>query len=258
MLQKGAPGKRGEHGHRLRAVLAACSMKSRLAIYDMDKTITRKATYTPFLIHACLRIAPLRILLLPLVLITLAAFAMRLIDRGRLKEWNYVLLIGRGVAPERLEPVVESFADRQIATNILPGARRSIEADREAGRRLVMATASYRLYAAAIAQRLGFDDVIATDTMRDSRGRILAAIDGANCYGLGKLDLIEAWLQREGLERDSLHIRFYSDHVSDHHVHRWADEAVAANADERLLRLAEIEGWDVVDWADRRRAQGRR
>jgi HAD superfamily hydrolase (TIGR01490 family) len=226
-------------------------MKGLLAIYDMDKTVTRKATYTPFLLHAGLRLAPWRMLLLPLVGLTLAAYALRLIDRGRLKECNYALLIGRGVAPERLDPVVESFAERQVATNILPGARRSLAADKAAGRRLVMATASYRLYAAAIARRLGFDDVIATDTMVDSKGRIVARIDGANCYGLGKLDMIEAWLQREGLERDSVHIRFYSDHVSDHHVHRWADEAVAANAHDRLMGLARFEGWEVVDWRDR-------
>ena len=228
-------------------------MKQSLAIYDMDKTITRKATYTPFLLHACRMLAPWRVVLLPLVGLTLLAYALKLIDRGRLKEWNYLLLIGRGVAPGRLEPVVESFAARQIETNMMPGALRSIAADRAAGRRLVMATASYRLYAAAIAQRLGFDDVIATDTQRDSKGRIVARIDGANCYGLGKLDMIEAWLQREGLERDAVHIRFYSDHVSDHHVHRWADEAVAANAHKRLVRLAESEGWDVVDWSDRKK-----
>jgi len=230
-------------------------VKRQLAIYDMDRTITRRATYTPFLIHACLRLAPWRLALLPLVPLTLAAYGLRLIDRGRLKEWNYRILIGRGVAPERLEPVVESFAERQLATNILPGARRSIAGDREAGRRLVMATASYRLYAAVIAARLGFDDVIATDTLRDGRGRIVARIDGANCYGLGKLDMIEAWLQQEGLERDAVHIRFYSDHVSDHYVHRWADEAVAANAHRRLIRLAEAEGWEVVDWNDRKSAQ---
>jgi HAD superfamily phosphoserine phosphatase-like hydrolase len=223
----------------------------------MDKTITRKATYTPFLLHACRALAPWRLLLLPLVGLTLIAYGLRLIDRARLKEWNYLLLIGRGIAPERLEPVVESFAAHQAETNIMPGALRSIAADKAAGRRLVMATASYRLYAAAIARRLGFDDVIATNTMRDSEGRIVARIDGANCYGLGKLDMIEAWLQREGLERGTVHIRFYSDHVSDHHVHRWADEAVAANAHDRLVRLAESEGWEVVDWSDRRAASTR-
>ena len=232
-------------------------MKAQLAIYDMDKTITRRATYTPFLLHAAPRLAPWRLVLLPAVLVTGLAYALKLIDRGRLKELNYRLLIGRGIPAGRLEPVIESFAERQIETNIMPGARRAIAADRAAGRRLVMATASYRLYAAAIARKLGFDDVVATETGLDAEGRVVAKIDGANCYGLAKLDMIEAWLEREGLEREALHIRFYSDHHSDSHVHRWADEPVAANASRRLARLARAEGWEVLDWSDRRRAQRR-
>jgi HAD superfamily hydrolase (TIGR01490 family) len=227
-------------------------MKAQLAIYDMDKTVTRKATFTPFLIHAGLRLAPWRLLLAPFALLASAAYGLGLIDRGRLKEINYRLIVGRGIEAARLERVIESFADAQVATNIMPGARRSIAADRAAGRRLVMATASYRLYAAAIAQRLGFDDVIATETQRDSRGRVLARIDGSNCYGPGKLDMIEAWLQREGLEREAVHIRFYSDHVSDAPVHRWSDEAVAANPHGRLLRVAQAHGWEVLDWSDRK------
>jgi len=222
-----------------------------LAIYDMDKTVTRRPTYGPFLVHAMLRLAPWRALLAPALLITALAYGLRIIDRGRLKEINYRILIGRP-SPGQLEPVVHSFAERQLRTNILAGARARLAEDKAAGRRLVMATASYRLYAAAIAERLGFDDVIATDTLPDERGRIVARIDGANCYGLGKLDMIEAWLQREGLDRSAVHIRFYSDHISDSHVHRWADEAFAANADARLVRLAEAEGWAVLDWTDRR------
>ena len=34
-----------------------------LAIYDMDRTVTRRATYTPFLLHCALRRAPWRLLL---------------------------------------------------------------------------------------------------------------------------------------------------------------------------------------------------
>ncbi len=228
-------------------------MTEALAIYDMDKTVTRKPTFTPFLAYACARLAPWRAILLPIVIITVLAYGLRLVDRGRLKELNYRLLIGRPT-PTALEPVVNGFADRQVATNILPGARARLAEDKAAGRRLVMATASYRLYAAAIAERLGFDDVIATDTLPDSKGRIVARIDGANCYGLGKLDMIEAWLQREGLEREALHIRFYSDHISDSPVHAWSDEAFATNAHDRLVRLAEDEGWEVLDWRDRKRA----
>jgi HAD superfamily phosphoserine phosphatase-like hydrolase len=226
-------------------------MKSQLAIYDMDRTITRRATYTPFLLHAALRLAPWRLALLPLVVLAMLAYVLKLVGRGRLKEINYVLLIGRGIAPGKLEPVIESFADRQIATNIMPGALRSIAADRAAGRRLVMATASYRIYAAAIAERLGFRDVVATETQLDAKGRIIARIDGANCYGDAKLAMIEAWLAREGLTREAVHIRFYSDHISDSVVHRWSDEPVAANAHDRLVRLARSEGWEIHDWSGR-------
>ncbi|HEV2867390.1 MAG TPA: HAD family hydrolase [Allosphingosinicella sp.] len=149
-----------------------------LAIYDMDKTVTRRPTYGYFLLHAALRLAPWRLLLAPALALTGLAYALRLIDRARLKEVNYRLLVGRPT-PERLEPVVQRFAERQLRTNILPGARRRLAKDKAAGRRLVLATASYRLYAAAIAERLGFDDVIATETLPDSSGRIVARIDGA-------------------------------------------------------------------------------
>jgi HAD superfamily hydrolase (TIGR01490 family) len=226
-------------------------MKAQLAIYDMDRTVTRRATYLPFLIHAARRLAPWRLPLLPLAGLLTLAWAFRLIGRERLKEWNYGLLVGRGIAPERLEPVVESFAELTLRTNILPGARTRIAEDREAGRRLVLATASYDLYAAAIGRKLGFDDVIATRTLSDARGRIVARIDGSNCYGLAKRDMVEAWLQREGLSRDAVHVRFYSDHISDAPMHRWSDEAVAANADTRLVRLARAEGWEVVSWKGR-------
>jgi len=217
-------------------------MSATLAIYDMDRTVTRGPTFGPFLWHALWRLAPWRAVLAPLILLATLAYSLKLIDRGRLKEISYRLLVGPA-SPERLEPVVQSFADAQCRTNILAGARERIAQDKAAGRRLVLATASYRLYAAAIA-----------DTHIDAKGRTIAKIDGRNCYGLGKLDMIEAWLQKQGLDRDALHIRFYSDHVSDSHVHRWADEAFATNAHARLIKVARDEGWEVLDWRDRRRA----
>jgi HAD superfamily hydrolase (TIGR01490 family) len=247
------PGGKEPDGQSLRFYVSTGSMKTALAIYDMDRTITRRPTYAAFMWHATTRLAPSRILLAPLVLLTGLFYLLGLIDRGRLKELNFRLLVGR-VAPERLDRVVQGFADRQVETNIMPGARARLAEDKAAGRRLVLATASYRLYAAAIAQRLGFDDVIATDVEYDRQGRTVARIDGVNCYGLGKLDMIEAWLQKQGLERKALHIRFYSDHISDAPVHHWSDEAFAANAHGRLIALAEHEGWEVLDWRDRQQA----
>ena len=194
-----------------------------LAIYDMDRTITRRATYTPFLIHCAREAAPWRLAFAPAVAASMAGYAAKLIDRARLKEINHHLLLGYVRSDAEMKPLVDSFADATIATNIQPGAIRAIARDRAEGRRLVMATASYALYVDAIAERLGFDDVIATKSVRGADGRVMARIDGDNCYGPAKLAMIKDWFATAQIDRG--HIRFYSDHVSDAPVFEWADEA---------------------------------
>ena len=222
---------------------------SDLSIYDMDRTVTRQATYTPFLLHCALRRSPWRLLFLPLVIVSMLAYVGRLIDRARLKEINHRLLLGGRIHARDLQPLVESFADKQAASNIRPGARAAIARDKAEGRRLVLATASYRLYADAIAERLGFDDVIGTGSVIGLDEKVHAKIAGENCYGPAKLRMIADWVEKSGLKGVHGHVRFYSDHVSDAPVHHWSDEPYATNAHDRLVRLAEAEGWEVLDWS---------
>lgn len=221
---------------------------SDLAIYDMDRTVTRRATYTPFLLHCAMRRAPWRLLFLPLVLLSMLIYVAKLIDRARLKEINHRLLIGHWIHPRELQPLVESFADRQVASNIRPGARAAIARDKAEGRRVVMATASYRLYAAAIAERLEFDDVIGTNSVIGLDERVRAKIDGENCYADAKLRMIAGWVEASGLLGRHGHVRFYSDHASDAPAFEWSDEPVAVNPHARLARLAAERGWRVEDW----------
>jgi HAD superfamily hydrolase (TIGR01490 family) len=221
-------------------------MSTDLAIYDMDRTVTRRATYTPFLLHCAVRLEPWRLLLLPLVALSMLAYVAKLIDRGRLKEINHRLLLGHQRSPALLKPLIDGFARATLANNVRPGARAAIARDKAAGRRVVMATASYRLYALAIAESLGFDDCIGTNSVIGIDSRVHAKIDGENCYGPAKLRMIEDWLNAEGVTR--AHVRFYSDHASDAPVFEWADEPVAVNPHDRLRRLAETRGWPVEDW----------
>jgi HAD superfamily hydrolase (TIGR01490 family) len=217
-----------------------------MAIYDLDRTLTRHATYTPFLLHCALRRAPWRLLLIPFVILSMMAYALKLIDRGRLKEINHRLLLGHRRRPHELKPLVDSFAAKTVAGNIRPGAKVAIARDQAEGRRVVMATASYRLYADAIGTLLGFDDVIGTGSIIGLDERVHAKIDGENCYGPAKLRMVTDWLAKSGLTRG--HVRFYSDHASDTPVFEWADEAVAVNPHDRLARLAAERGWTVEDW----------
>ena len=220
-----------------------------LAVYDMDRTVTRRPTYTPFLLHCALRRAPWRLLFLPLVLLSMLTYLAKAIDRAELKQINHRLLLGRTIHPRDLKPLVDSFADRQVATNIRPGARQAIARDRGEGRRVVLATASYRLYANAIAERLGFDDVIATGSIIGLDERVHARIDGENCYADAKMRMIADWVEKSGLLDRHGHVRFYSDHVSDQPAFEWADEPVAVNPHDRLRRLATERGWKVEDWS---------
>jgi len=221
---------------------------SDLAIYDMDRTVTRHATYTPFLLHCAIHRAPWRLIFLPFVILTMLAYVARIIDRGELKEINHRLLLGGTIHPRELQPLVEDFADEQVKSNIRPGALEAIKRDKKQGRRLVLATASYWLYADAIAQRLGFDEVIGTNSIIGLDERVHAKIAGENCYGPAKLRMIANWVEASGLKGAQGHVRFYSDHVSDQPAFEWADEPVAVNPHRKLRRLAEQRDWKIEDW----------
>ncbi|MES2337335.1 MAG: HAD-IB family hydrolase [Pseudomonadota bacterium] len=219
----------------------------RLAIYDLDRTITSVPTWTPFLIHAAVTRAPWRLLLAPVVIAAMLAYRVGRIDRRTLKQGMHRLLVGP-LPPDQAAAVAQSFADRFVVRHIYPAARQRIAADRAAGYRIVIATAAHRFYASRIAAALGIDDVVATEAAIDAHGRVSSRITGANCYGPDKLAMIQAWMAGEGLARDTTHVRFYSDHATDAPTFDWADEAIAVNPHARLRRLAAARGWPILEW----------
>lgn len=220
----------------------------KLALYDMDRTITVRGTYTPFLLHVARNMAPWRLLLAPLVPFVMLAYVLRLISRQRLKEINQSLMIGGKVRRDRLAPYIESYADKVMAHNVYAGALERIAQDKAQGYRLVLATASYRLYVEAIARRLGFEAVIATDHLGQDMDYVRAKIAGENCYDAAKLRMIRNWMAAQGIAREDCHIRAYSDHVSDEPMLSFADEAYATNPHPPLAKLAQEKGWPRFDW----------
>lgn len=218
-----------------------------LSIFDMDKTITRAATFGPFLGYAVPRYRVWRIVFVPLVILTSLGFALKLVSRGRLKEINLSLMMGRRINAATLADISRGFAGFTLAKNSLAGAIARVEAERAEGRRVVLATASYAFYVREIAKLIGVADVIATRTT-DMGSAVSPHIDGENCYGPAKLRMVEDWMTREHIVRTDAHIRFFSDHVSDAPCMDWADEAFATNAHAPLRALATQRGWTMIDW----------
>lgn len=244
-----------------------------MVIYDMDKTITRKATYSAFLLHVARNHAPWRLLFAPLSGLFGLAYLFGGLSRSRLKEWNQRLFIGSRIPLDRLKPHIDSYADTVLADNIQPGALRQIAADREAGCLLMLATASYELYAEPIARRLGFDAVLGTQLVVDGRRQVQSRINGGNCYGEAKLARIKAWRAEHevqanpiaaanadvgvaangagisGSDTGPFHVvRTYSDHVSDVPMLLLGKTPVAVNPHRALQECAQDRGWRIEDW----------
>jgi HAD superfamily hydrolase (TIGR01490 family) len=218
-----------------------------LAVYDMDKTLTYAPTWTPFLVATARANAPWRLGLFPIVAVAGLGYTLRLMGRARLKEIAQRLLLGGNMTEAAAKRAASRFAATVAESGVYAGARDQIAADRAAGYRIVMATASYGFYAEAIGEQLGFDAVIATNVVRQN-GRVRARIDGENCYGPAKLRMIEAWMAEQGIAREDAVIRFYSDHASDAPALEWADVGIAVNPHPPLRAMAALRGWAVEDW----------
>ena len=216
----------------------------RIAIYDMDKTVTYKSTGRPLILYGLNHHQRWRLILTPLLIIVGIGYALKLLDRKQGKALSLRLMFG----PHIPAALIPGFVANTLATNISEGARIQIAHDKAAGYRLVLATASQRVWAEPIAHALGFDAVIASENELGLDGRHTPFLRGDNCYGAEKLRRVKCWLSEQGIARDQAFIRFYSDHVSDAPCLEFADEAFAVNSHKPLRRLAQERGWQVLDW----------
>lgn len=228
-------------GHRYRMPVS----KQAIAIYDLDLTITRVATFTPFLRFVLARM-PWRGLLAPLALPVFAAYGLRIIGRSTLKCALLHLFLGR-VRKAQLELLADGFAAHVDSRYVRVAARARIAADRAAGCRLAVATASAGFYVRPLARRLGFDDVLATEIPYASDGRLQLWPAPENCYAHAKQRRIGAYCAQHGA-RDGLEVRFYSDHPSDAPAFEAADWPVAVSPKPRFAHAALQRGWSVETW----------
>lgn len=218
----------------------------RVALYDLDRTVTRAPTFTPFLVHMAASGNPVRLLGLPLWVLAMLGYKAKFYGRKPLKQFGLRLLVGRVVRSPALQPRIDRFVARQLARNIQPGALAQIAADRADGVRCVLVTAAPEIYAGAMAEALGFEACIATRHCRDGRGNLLNTIDGENNYAGEKVGRVEEWLAAQGLTRANVHFTAYTDHASDAPILDFADVGVLVGRYAQPQR-----GWAQVDWSGR-------
>ena len=79
-------------------------------------------------------------------------------------------------------------------------------------------------------------------------GRYTGELTGIPTYKEGKIAALEAWLRSQGTEATTVH--FYSDSINDRPLLEQADQAFVVDPDPSLAKLANDQGWPVVQFAD--------
>ena len=213
------------------------------AIFDLDHTITRRDTYLHFLISYLFRHPEhmLRCMWLPFAV---AVHKLKIRDNSWLKQM-FLQAVAGGAERAELREWVQEFVERILAKEIRPGAMNTIRRHRSSGHHLLMATASLDFYVEELGRRLGFDAVICTRSAWDAKERLTGSLDGDNCYGTVKLELVNEYFGREPGQWYTLG---YSDHHSDLPLLSWVDEAIAVNPSDKLFEIARRQGYEIQDW----------
>jgi phosphatidylglycerophosphatase C len=162
-----------------------------LAAFDLDGTLTRRDTLTPFLLRAIGANRTSRAILASSLPLARAAAL-----RGPHRDIAKAALLRRVLGGLPLAPLAEaaeSFADHVVASGLRPEMRARLDWHRAEGHELVLVSASPELYVTPIGRRLGFDAILATRLEVDAEGRLTGRLEGANCRGPEKVVRLREW-----------------------------------------------------------------
>lgn len=215
---------------------------ARVAVFDLDGTITRRDTLVPYL-AGWLRRHPARIIHLWRLPGALLRYALLGRDRGRLKTDLLRMVIGPAGRAE-VTAFSEAFAAGLAPPFLHEKALAAIDRHRAAGDRLVLLSASVDLYVPLIGARLGFDETICTGVRWEGE-RLDGRLTTGNRRGQEKRRVVE------GLRARFAGCRFaaYGNATSDFDHLVIVDEPLLVNAGPGTRREGERRGLPCDDWS---------
>jgi len=215
------------------------------AFFDLDKTVIAKASMLAFgrsLYRAGLisRRTVLRAAYAQVIYLHLGASEERL---AKLRE--SALKLTRGWERDRVRAVVEETLHEVVRPIVYAEALRLITEHREAGRPVVIVSASPEEIVEPLRQEVGADDIIATRPVVDADGRYTGEM-GFYAYGTFKVEAMRAYAAERGIDLSQSYA--YSDSYTDAPMLEAVGHPVAVNPDRVLLRMARAHDWPVLEF----------
>jgi phosphatidylglycerophosphatase C len=200
-------------------------------VFDLDGTITRRDTLLPYVMGFPTSVTRKTLGMLKLVG-TLLLFMIGLRDHGDVKG-AFIHGTLRGETRTRVAEWTAQFVPSVLQKGVFADALQAIAQHKREGARLVLMSASTDLYVPAIAQALGFDEVICTG-VRWNADRLDGRLSTPNRRGEDKTHCFEALK----LAHPGLTTAAYGNAGSDLSHMRLADRPLLVNASAGARRRA--------------------
>jgi phosphatidylglycerophosphatase C len=210
-------------------------------LFDLDGTITRRATLLPF-VAGLLRRYPTRALRLSSALPALLGFAAGRSDRGALKAEFIRATIG-GLPRAVIADWTARFVPRLVARGLWGDAIAALEGHRRAGDTLVLLSASPDLYVPALGNALGFRETVCTEVSWD-RDRLIGSLASPNRRGAEKARCLVELRARYPRQP----VVAYGNAASDLPHLALAERGVLVNGSRAAQRAAQSLGVECVRW----------
>lgn len=152
--------------------------------------------------------------------------------------------VARGRSSSAVRSAAESIVE-QLVELVQPFAATALQAHRDAGRPIVLATTTPYDLVKPLADRLGFDDAVATRYGVDENGDYDGTLDGPFVWSAGKLEAITAWADEHDV--DLAESWAYSDSFYDTPMLAAVGHPVVVNPDPRMVLMAAARRWPTVN-----------
>ncbi len=161
----------------------------------------------------------------------------------RLERIRHVALkVTRGWSRADVDAIVAGALGSVVEPIIYDEAMDLIDEHRQAGRRVVIVSASPSELVRPLGLHLGIDDVIASEAAIDDNGRYTGEL-AFFCTGREKADAVRLFAQREQIDLERSFA--YSDAFTDVPLLELVGHPVAVNPDRALARVAAERGWET-------------
>lgn len=187
------------------------SEKTKLAIFDVDFTLTRRETLLEFY-YFLIKKKPSLIKNLPKSVKGGFLYLIKVYDAGRAKE-DFISFI-KGITEEEMKDIAKEFYENRLKNILYEDALSTIKNFKKEGYKIYLISASAEFYLNELYNIKEVDKIIGTRfEVRD--GKYTGKIYGENCKGVEKVIRLKQHLKEESIDADFKNSYMFSDSLAD-------------------------------------------